>query len=398
MSPGKVFFAVFLTAGVLAASAFGQDNSSQAGDEQLWQYELTVPRPDRPDKAPVAHLWLPDGVETIRGLIIGDSIRHGGTVCRDPHVRKAAEDKKLGIVFFDPGLDAVFNWVENDSDKRLLRTLEKLAEETGHPELELVPWLTVGHSTGGIYARNVAYWKPDRVIGILHLKSGNLQDGLFHLKDDYLRKHPEAKYRTLAGVPFLAINGEYEEYGPKGGDLGVGLRSRYSLHAEDKSKRNQTQWVMIRMQLLDRRRKNPDNLMALVVERDGGHVSWNEDMSKLSAQFVRSAADARIPEDAPTGEVVQCKRVSAEDGWLMDPDIKDPEHAPAPYEEYPGDKTLAFWVVDKDLAEALWEYHKSGEWKDPDPTADEPVEQRYYPPEILQDPVDTLDRDEQQGD
>ncbi len=372
------------------APAVGEDEN----DDLLWHHTLTVPHPDRPDNEPVAHLWLPEGVDTVRGLIVSDSIRHGGTVCRDPHVRRAAADKKMGILFFDPALDSVFDWVDRDSDDRLLWTLEQLAEQTGRPELKFVPWLTVGHSTGGIYARNVAYWRPERVIGILHLMSGNLQDGLHHLREDHLEEHPESRFRTLAGVPFLAINGEYEEYGPMGGDLGAGLRERYSLHPEDKRKRNQTQWVMIRMQLLDRRRKNPDNLMALVVNRDGGHTSWNEDMSKLSAQFVRSAADARLPEDPPADEVVHCKPLTAADGWLMDPDIKDPEHSPADYEDYPGDKTLAFWLPDEAMARAVWRYHNADQWRDPDPTAGEPVEERYCPPQILQDKVDTFDPDD----
>jgi hypothetical protein len=142
------------------------------------------------------------------------------------------------------------------------------------------------------------------------------------------------------------------------------------------------------MQLLDRRRKNADNLMGLVVERGGGHNSWNEKMSEICAQFVRSAADARLPDDPPAGKVIRCKELSAEDGWLMGPDIKDPEHKPAPYEKYEGNKTLALWYVDEPMAKMVWEYHNSGEWEDPDPTAGEPVEERYYPPPILQDPID----------
>jgi hypothetical protein len=377
-----------LLLGACAAPAANQGDDGDKPPEKLWQYELKVPRPDKPKKAAVAHLWLPEGVEAVRGLIVADSIDLGGTVSRSPQVRAAATEKKLGILFFSPGLDAVFNWAQRDSEDRLLWTVKQLAARSGHPELERVPWLTVGHSTGGIYARNVAYWKPHRVLGVLHLKSGNLQDGLFHLKDSYLEAHPEARSLSLAGVPFLAINGEFERYGPKGGDLGVGLRKRYSLQPEDKKKRNQTQWVMIRMQLLDRRRKNPDNLMGLVVERGGGHTSWNEKMSEISAQFVRSAADARLPDEPPAGKVVRCRELSAEDGWLMDPDIKDPEYKPAPYAEYQGDKTLALWYVDEPTAKMVWEYHNSGEWQDPDPTAGEPVEQRYYPPPILQDPVD----------
>jgi hypothetical protein len=235
--------------------------------------------------------------------------------------------------------------------------------------------LTVGHSTGGIFARNVAFWKPHRVIGIIHIKSGNFQDGLWDTS------------RSIAGVPFLAINGEFEEYGPKGGDLGRGLRSEYSLNAEDKKKQNQTQWVMIRMQILGRRRKNPDNLMSLVVHRGEGHVSWDGAMSALCAQFVRSTADARLPENPPSGRVVKCVPLAAEDGWLSDADVKNPKSKTAPYADYQGDKQLALWHLDQAMAKAVDDYH-AGKWDHPDPTAGQPVEKRYYPPPILQDTID----------
>ncbi|MGC9453539.1 MAG: hypothetical protein ACP5HU_01620, partial [Phycisphaerae bacterium] len=87
MSARSMLLTAVVTASLLAVPVIAQEGSHNADEQRVWDYELTVPRPDRPDKAPVAHLWLPEGVETIRGLIIGDSIRHGGTVCRDPHVR-----------------------------------------------------------------------------------------------------------------------------------------------------------------------------------------------------------------------------------------------------------------------------------------------------------------------
>jgi hypothetical protein len=44
-------------------------------------------------------------------------------------------------------------------------------------------------------------------------------------------------------------------------------------------------------------------------------------------------------------------------------------------------------VPDKALAEAITAYHAKG-WEVPDPTAGQPVEQRFYPPAILRDMVD----------
>jgi pimeloyl-ACP methyl ester carboxylesterase len=348
-----------------------------AGKE--WQWTIEAPRPPRkgkPQSPAVGHCWLPPNCKTVGGLIVGGKTLLEKRVCCDSQIRQAATEKDLGILYFEPALDAVFNYVDNDSGKRLEQALADLAKKTRHPEIELAPVLTIGHSTGGIYARNVAFWKPDRVIGIIHIKSGNFQDGLWDTS------------RSVASVPFLAINGEFEQYGPKGGDLGRGLRSEYSLNTSDKTKQNQTQWVMIRMQILGRRKKNPDNLMSLVVHRGEGHVSWDSAMSALCAQFIRSAADARLPDEPPRGKSpVKCSPVAAADDWLSDADIKDPKHKAAAHADYDGDKRLTFWHADQAMAEAIDKYH-AGKWDQPDPTAGQPVEKRYYPPPILQDTID----------
>jgi len=344
-----------------------------------WDLAMTLPRPPRrgkPQSPSVAHLWLPKGKGPIRGLILAGKILLEVRICTDPAIRKAAADKRLGIVYFEPHFDAVFGYTKADSGKNLQGVLADLARKTGRPELATVPWLTMGHSTGGIFCRNVAYWKPERVIGMVHIKSGNFQDHI-----------PDAS-RTLAGVPLLAINGEFEEYGPAGGDLGRGLRSQFSLHPDNKKKRNQSQWVLIRSQMITRRRKNPDNLMSLVVHRDSGHTNWDAEMTALTARFIRSAADARIPAAKPDGKIpVRCLPLTAKDGWLTDADLKAPKAKPAPYAQYTGNKTLAFWHVDRAMAQAVATYHGRA-WTDADPTAGTPAAKRYTPPAMLQDTVD----------
>ena len=56
-------------------------------------------------------------------------------------------------------------------------------------------------------------------------------------------------------MPFVAVNGEFEEYGPEGGGKG-GIRPQWG---------SQTQWVMIREQMLRRRKQDAANLMNLIV-------------------------------------------------------------------------------------------------------------------------------------
>ena len=254
-----------------------------------------------------------------------------------------------------------------------------MANATGHPELEIVPWITAGHSTAGIFCRNVAYWKPERVAGVIHIMSGNLQ------------AHIEDVSRTLAGVPVLFVNGEWEQFGPEGGDMKMGLRANMGLRLRPEKtgqQQSQTQWICMRQQILSRRGKNPENAMGLVVSRDHSHTQWEPAMFDMVAQFLRSVTDLRIPKGDPAGKnVVTCLPIKVEQGWLLDADIKAPKFDPAPYAQYKGEKRYALWYPDQAMAMKVSEYNRKG-WPDSDPTADWPVEKRFAPEACLADLVD----------
>jgi hypothetical protein len=357
----------------LASTAKAEQQPPPAGGkEAVWPYAIELGPAGGKDKGPpMARLWLPPGVKVVRGLFYPGGIVIGGALSHDQVVRATLAELNMGVVTCGVGLGFV-----KGGGEKLEHALAELAQKSGHPEVEFAPLLTCGHSTDGIFCRNVAYWKPDRVIGVLMLKSGNFHHNI------------EDMSRTLAGVPLILISGEFEEYGPEGGDLGVGLRSEYSSFPTDKTKRNQTQWVMARMQMIERRRKNPENLWALVVHRGRGHCGWDDEMRDMTCKIIRSFAAARIPKGEPDGKTeVHCTPLTVKDGWLFDADIKNPKHQAAPYAQYDGDKILAYWVPDKTLAEAICEYHNRG-WDTPDPTASDPPEKRFCPPAMLRDLVD----------
>ncbi len=128
--------------------------------------------------------------------------------------------------------------------------------------------------------------------------------------------------------------------------------------------------------------------MGLVVHRNQGHTTWDDRMSAIAAQFIRSAADARIPpSSSDRTRPVRCKALKAADGWLSDADIKAPKFKAAPFREYQGDRTLAFWHIDRAIAEAVERYHAEA-WQVPDPTAGKPAAERFTPPPMLQDVID----------
>lgn len=315
-----------------------------------WDYQVEISRPLRkgkPQRPAVGHLWIPPGAVQLRGLIVAQRTLLEKHLTTSPIIRRAAAEEKLGVLYFEPGLNPFFPYGEKgDCDKRFLEALQKLAERSGHEELDRVPWLTIGHSTGGIFCRNIAYWQPDRVLGIIHIKSGNMHHGVHYPGRDSLR-----------GVPFLAVNGEFEEYGPEGG-----IREEYG---------RQTQWVMIRKQMLARRRQHGDHLMSLVVHAGGNHRNWSDDLSRLCTLFIHKACRYRLPDELPSrGGPVKCRKIDVESGWVTDSDLKAPEHDPAAYDRYPGDKGLAFWHFDEEMARSVRDYHR-GKFTEPDPAMEE---------------------------
>lgn len=325
-------------------SAEGRDTDKKIDVAKLvdpmWVATAEVPRPPRKGKERkpgIAHLWIPPDCEKVRGVIFSGKTLLEKKFSRDKTIRKAAAMEDLGIVYVEPALDAVFSYVKRDSGERLEKVLADLAKKTGHEELAGAPLITVGHSTGGIFARNVAYWKPHRVAGIIHIKSGNMHH---HIPDPN---------QSLAGVPFLAINGEWEEYGPEGG-------IRKELGRE-------TQWIMIRQQMLALRKQDPNHLMNLVVHHKANHTSWSGDLSEYCALWICKAAQARIPEKWDKEGPVHCKEIDVASGWLTDASIKDPEYDPAPYDKYKGPKDKAFWHFDEEAAKATVKLHKSREFR-----------------------------------
>lgn len=337
LASGLVCLSAFVCAERASAARIAdrQAEARRPAETDMWPYRTSVERTGRDGAAlppSIGYFWLPPGARTIRGLIVAQKIIIETRLVVDPLIRKTAETEKLGILYFDPGFDALFNWKDGHAGERLEQALADLAKRSGHPEVEFAPMLTIGHSTAGIFARNIACWKPERVIGIIHIKSGNMHQYIYD------------PMRTLAGVPFLAVNGEFEEFGPEGG-----IRPEYG---------KETQWIMMRQSILERRAKEPDYLMSMLVDPGGSHTSWTDALTRYCALFIAGAVKARVPRGAGTPDrIVRCLPIRLESGWLTDADIKRPKHAPAPYRKYDGDRSRAFWHLNRALAEAAAAFH-----------------------------------------
>jgi hypothetical protein len=295
-------------------------------------------------------LWLPPNHAYIRGVIVAHSMI-GGLASSRP-TRLAAAREGLGMM--------VCGVLKGDSKEALDQIdamLEQFAAASGHPELKGAPLMLGGLSASVISTRGVACVAPERVFGIVHVAGGNMH-------------HTPDGCRGMVEVPFIAFNGEFEWCGPEGGGHSsgkAGIRKEYG---------KQTQWVMIREQMLRLWRDKHRHRMTLVVVPCRDHGAWDLD---LTALFIRKCAQYRLPvEKRDGGKPAICRPLPADKGWLTDADLDHPKFDPAPYDSFKGDKNNAFWQFDEEMARAVCAYHKD-QFILPDPTKANPVPADWPP-------------------
>jgi hypothetical protein len=309
-------------------------------------YSITVKVLDRKTKAETDKkltLWLP-ATDHIRGVILAHPMI--SSLASATPIRIAAAREGLGMMVYDG-----FAYDIPESLQKIDEMLAKFAEESKHPELKGAPLCVGGLSASVLATRNLACVFPDRVFAVVHAAGGNMQE----MPDDG---------RGMVQVPFLAHNGEFEWCGPAGGGHAsgkAGIRPQYG---------NQTQWVMIREQMLRLWRNRYEHRMSLVVVPNADHGAWNQELTGL---FVRKAAQYRIPAEKRNGtKPAVCLPLPANKGWLTDADLDHPKFEPAAYDAYKGDKNNAFWHFDEEMARAVSEFHKD-KFLLPDPTKEFPV-------------------------
>lgn len=127
-------------------------------------------------------LWIPPGIETIRGIIVHQhgcgegSCKSGITGAWDLHWQALAEKHQCALLapsYEQPQTADCQMWCDprNGSAKTFLQALDDLGKQSNHRELAKVPWALWGHSGGGHWAGGMALLYPDRVAAVW-LRSG----------------------------------------------------------------------------------------------------------------------------------------------------------------------------------------------------------------------------------
>jgi uncharacterized repeat protein (TIGR03806 family) len=122
-------------------------------------------------------LWIPDGVERLRGIIVHQhgcgtgACKGGETAAYDLHWQALA--RKWDCALLGPSYQQQDGqncrlWCDprNGSQRTFLRAIDEFAAKAGHPELKTVPWCLWGHSGGGFWASLMQTLYAERIVAI----------------------------------------------------------------------------------------------------------------------------------------------------------------------------------------------------------------------------------------
>jgi hypothetical protein len=107
-----------------------------------------------------------------------------------------------------PGASQLWFDPRRGSDKAFLKALRDLGAQSGHPELETVPWAFWGHSGGGIWADVMTALHPEKVVAVW-MRSGSALMFINHA--EFVRPELPAAYYT---IPMMTNPGVKEKPGP----------------------------------------------------------------------------------------------------------------------------------------------------------------------------------------
>ena len=242
-----------------------------------------------------ASMWIGDPSKPVRGLILTSMVRNEIEFNYDEKIRNTCKEKGLALVFFyktrtgdyyDGGALSVFDKTKGH-DTVLLKVLHDFSEMVNKPEIEHAPWLTFGHSTAGNFARNIAWWKPERMFGVIFYKTGGYDPPVWV-------EHPDTA--RFLNVPWLSVAARNDKFGP--GENG---------------------WLIQRMQMMPWRERG--SLMSQIVEplEEEGHSLWRPFNGPYFAMWIKKAVDGKIPADTIAKEgTVPLKEISLSTGVLSD--------------------------------------------------------------------------------
>jgi hypothetical protein len=305
-------------------------------------FEVSYPASKAKDELQIAvtyTLWIPNGVKTLRGIIVHQhgagttASIEGATAAYDLHWQALAKKWDCALlgpsyhvlndaIDLTPGGSELWFDPRLGSEKTFLKAISEFATKSGHPELQNVPWALWGHSGGGIWSDVMSTLHPDRIVA-MWLRSGTAT--MFRTKPEFPEPSiPTAVYSipimTNPGIkerrrrPDIGCVATFQEYRSKGAPIGF---------AEDPL---------------------------------SGHET--ADSRYLAIPFFDACLAMRLPDKGSKTQIL--KPVDVSKAWLANFDST----TAVPAISYKGNPNEAIWLPNETVAKAWMEYVKTGSTSD----------------------------------
>ncbi len=265
-------------------------------------------------------LWLPEGVRTVRGIVVISGHGSGEALYKNAELRKIARELHLALFKFIGNPMQRGFWPRSLLDQRIAA----FAEKSQHPELNRAPLFLYGHSNGTGFSAIYPAVEGSRVWAWISMRPGTT----FQV---YQPKGAQA--------PGMIIFGEDDAF-----------------FARPSKEQN--------MGVVETMRKKHNALWNFAVEPKTGHGP-GEKTWPLVFSFLRHSFAARVPADAdPASGAVKLITLKADAGHLG----QNWNAAKGGYQTLPtasfakfaGDKTIASWLVNAGFAADWQTFQRDG--------------------------------------
>src|SRR6266567_880342 len=303
-------------------------------------------------------LWIPDGVKTLRGIIVHQhgagttASIEGSTAAYDLHWQALAkkwdcalwgssyhvQNEKIDI---SPGASELWFDPRRGSEKTFLKALGAFALKAGHPEIDKVPWVLWGHSGGGIWSDVMTTLHPDRVVAVW-MRSGSALMFLVH--PEFARPEVPA---ALYAIPMMT---------------NPGVKEKPKLNPDEPDNRTDAEkmkgpWLGNIATFKEYRAKG--GLIGFAPDPRTGHECG--DSRYLAIPFLDACLAMRLPEKGSKDH--KLKPMDTSKAWLAS--FLGDEAKPAA--EFKGNPAEAVWLPNEAVAKAWMEYVKTGATSDTTP-------------------------------
>lgn len=298
-------------------------------------YTVEYPPSDRPGELSVAatyRLWVPEGVERLRAIIVHQhgcgavTWQRSDTAAYDLHWQAFArkwDSALLGPSYHQGEKDNCLAWCDprNGSSEMFIRALRDLADRSGHGEVRTAPWCLWGHSGGGYWVSTLLTMHPERIAAVW-IRSGATDVFFKHAAMPEITDAP-----AVLAVPVMCNPGIEEQEGEFAGiyDGTVKMFKAYRAMGAP---------------------------IGLAPDPRTGHECG--DQRYLAIAFLDACLTMRLP--APSSADLTLRPVDMSKAWLAAP-LSDKA---VPAAKYGGNPAEAAWLPDQRVARAWMEYVKTG--------------------------------------